>query len=491
MVWCVGVKRFRTFCYEALHRGQDCLPLAKAYLDFLVESPDASDWQVNQAREALRLFVREIEHWRWVDDEIRFRLRTTPPVRDLEAESPAKATDTSDVHGEARPYPYPTRRGRSRNRNPAVTEHDGRANPERRQEVEGNPAERAPQPGTKAGDDGGASDSGNAVERLRCTLRALHYAWETEKSYVRWVRRFLKFFGGEARARQAGGRGAQAFLETMACRGHVTAATQNQAFSALLFLFRQVWKQSLDGLETTLRAKPSKKLPTVLSKRETIRMLETLGTNDGAGLLIHLLYGCGLRLHEGLRLRLKDIDLERGVVKIRGGKGRKDRVVTLPDSLHAMLAKRLELLKRLCERDREDGLPGVALPNALAKRWPKAGASVGWQWLFPSREPSKDPVSGAWRRHHLHANTIQRRLKRAAASSGLIRKVTTHVLRHSFATHLLEAGTDIRTVQDLLGHPSLETTQIYTHVMARPGANGTKSLLDLPIPMRCSVMTDD
>ena len=195
--------------------------------------------------------------------------------------------------------------------------------------------------------------------------------------------------------------------------------------------------------------------------------------------MLHLLYGRGLRLREGLHLRLKDIDLERGVIEVRDAKGNKDRMVTLPRSLEAILEKRLKALRRLWQMDRDRGLPGVYLPHALERKWPRAGEKLGWQWLFPGRKPSKTPESGLVRRHHLHANSISHTLRRAVEASGITRRVTSHVLRHSFATHLLESGTDIRTVQELLGHASLETTQVYTHVMKRPGAGGAVSPLDL------------
>ena len=457
----VCVKQFRRFCHrENRHVGMEVIPLAKAYLEGLTKW-GREDWQVDQATEALRLFVREIENWRWVDGEIRFRLRSGRPVRALEGAAPhSQLVAVPDVVNE----------------NEATVSNEMVPKLATVEEISltevGDPDIEAP---NLIGHEGEAG----TLERMRHALRGGHYALATEVSYLSWVKRYLSSLGGEESARSRGCAGAKAFLEAMACRDRVTASTQNQAFSAILFLYRHVWKLPLDSMETTLRARRSEKLPTVLSGDETAAVLEEVGTRDGAAVLIHLLYGCGLRVSEGLRLRLKDVDLNRGVVEVRGGKGRKDRTVTLPRALEGVLTERLKALRRLWKQDREDQVPGVSMPDALDKKWPKAGETLGWQWLFPSRELSVDPRSSIRRRHHLHMNTISKRLKRAADSIGIVRRVTCHVLRHSFATHLLENGTDIRTVQELLGHASLETTQIYTHVMRRPGANGVMSPLDL------------
>lgn len=283
-----------------------------------------------------------------------------------------------------------------------------------------------------------------------------------------------------------GNSGAKSFLETLATRDQVSASTQNQAFSAILFLYRNVWNLSLEDMQSTLRARRPKMLPTVLSTSEVREVLADCGKEDGAGMVVHLLYGCGLRLRECLRLRIKDIDLQRGTVEIRGGKGKKDRFVTLPLSLQDELAKRIKALHKLWKRDREDDLPAVAMPNALARKSPNAGKTFEWQWLFPGKSPSRDPVSGIVRRHHLHPNSIQKRVKSAARRCRIYRRITCHILRHSFATPHLEAGTDIRTVQTLLGHAILETTQVYAHVMKRPGANGARSPLDMSVSERAS-----
>lgn len=336
-------------------------------------------------------------------------------------------------------------------------------------------------PEAAPGLDASSSSDEAALNSMRATLAGGHYSPRTEKSYLHWVRRYFHFHGGATQAMSKASSGVRAFLEALACRNRVTAATQNQAFSAILFLFRHTWKLPLTGMDSTLRARRSEKLPTVLSDTEIQHLLGEIGTKDGAGTLIHILYGCGLRLQEGLQLRIKDIDLQRGTVEVRAGKGRKDRIVTLPRLLNPVLETRLKALARLCALDRARNLPGVAMPDALERKWPKAGEKLAWQWLFPGEKPGLDTRSGLTRRHHLHPNTIQRRLKRATEACQIHRKVSAHVLRHSFATHLLERGTDIRTVQELLGHASLQTPQIYTHVMRRPGAHGTMSPLDLPV----------
>ncbi len=494
----VWIKRFRCFCYsDPVHTGIALIPLCQAYLHHLESRPDVPDWQADQAREALRLFAREIEHWRWKADQICFRLRTTLPVRDLPV--PVVPPDGGERQGGASAREImPAVAGDPSI--PAVSAPEmalRRGAPDPRAAlpvVEGPKAsggersERSVSDSVSAGREAGLDMSAKgeasepaALQAMRLALAGGHYALATERSYLSWVRRYLAHWGGEEAARARGTQGAKSFLEMLACRGRVTASTQNQAFSAILFLFRYVWKLSLDDMETTIRARRSERLPTVLSSSETASVLAEVGMADGPGVLIHLLYGCGLRVREALTLRLKDVDLKRGVLEIRAGKGRKDRLVTVPRALETVLSKRLKAMERLWEVDQAEGLPGVALPDALEKKWPNAGRQLGWQWLFPGREVSKDPRSGTVRRHHLHGATVQRRLKRAVDACGMTRRVTCHVLRHSFATHLLERGTDIRTVQELLGHSSLETTQVYTHVMERPGAMGTRSPLDLPM----------
>jgi integron integrase len=256
---------------------------------------------------------------------------------------------------------------------------------------------------------------------------------------------------------------------------NVASSTQNQAFSALLFLYTMVLERPLGDLQDVLRARRPARLPVVLSPAEVQRLLN--GMEGTLGLIARLLYGTGMRLMEGLRLRVKDVDFERGVIIVREGKGDKDRTVMLPERLRQPLQTHLQRVQILWESDRAKDLPGVALPGALERKYPQAGKEWAWMWVFPGRRTSIDPRSGIERRHHAHETAIQRAVKAAARLTQITKPVGCHTLRHSFATHLLESGTDLRTVQDLLGHSSVETTQIYTHVMRRPGI-GIRSPLD-------------
>jgi integron integrase len=267
----------------------------------------------------------------------------------------------------------------------------------------------------------------------------------------------------------------EVFLSDLATRQGVSAATQNQAKAALLFLYRHVLGLELPWLKEVVQAKASRRLPVVLTQGEVRALLEQM---DGVtGLVARLLYGSGMRLLEGLRLRVKDLEFERGEVIVREGKGAKDRVTMLPASLEAPLRAHLDKVRQIHERDRAAGVAGVWLPDALAAKFPSAGTAWGWQWVFPSIVLSRDPRSGAERRHHFHPESVQKAVRGAAVRAGLAKPVTPHVLRHSFATHLLEVGQDIRTIQELLGHKDVETTMIYTHVLNR-GGRGVTSPLD-------------
>ena len=267
----------------------------------------------------------------------------------------------------------------------------------------------------------------------------------------------------------------EGFLSHLAVERHVAAATQNQAKAALLFLYKCVLGVELPWLENIIQAKPSQRLPVVLHPGEVRRLLDQM---DGiTGLVARLLFGTGMRLMEGLRLRVKDLDFDRHEVIIRSGKGDKDRVTMLPDALVAALRKHLVKVQALHDKDLLQGHGEVYLPDALAVKFPSAAKAWGWQWVFPSAARSVDPRTGVDRRHHLHPETIQRAVRTAARSAELVKPVTPHVLRHSFATHLLQSGHDIRTVQELLGHKDVETTMIYTHVLNR-GGRGVKSPLD-------------
>jgi len=300
------------------------------------------------------------------------------------------------------------------------------------------------------------------------------FLWRTEETYRAWGARFARFIAPRS-PYAAAAEDVAAFLSELAVRQRASSSTQKQALNALVFLMQEGLHRELGEIDFR-RARPRERVPTVLSAEECHRLFAELkGTHR---LLAELAYGAGLRLMELVRLRVHHLDLERGRLQVLGGKGDKDRVTVLPDKLVPQLQQRLVELHALWERDRADRLPGVWLPEGLARKYPKAGESWEWQWLFPSRETSVDPATGVRRRHHLTDSSFQRAVLASARKAKLTKRVTPHVLRHSFATHLLEAGTDIRTLQELLGHASVETTQIYTHVMRKPGL-GVRSPLDL------------
>lgn len=315
------------------------------------------------------------------------------------------------------------------------------------------------------------------LERVRAEIRARHYSLRTEETYVDWIRHFIRFHH-RRHPRELGAEEVAGFLSHLAADRHVAAATQNQAKAALLFLYRRVLDLELPWLDGVVQAKPSRRLPVVLAPGETRRLLDQMeGTT---GLVARLLYGTGMRLLEGLRLRVKDLDFEQKEVLVRsgkGGKGGKDRVTMLPEALAGPLREHLARVRALHGKDLRDGLGEVFLPDALAAKHPAAARAWGWQWVFPSATRSRDPRTGVMRRHHLHPETVQRAVREAARTAELDKPVTPHVLRHSFATHLLHAGQDIRTVQELLGHKDVETTMIYTHVLNR-GGRGVTSPLD-------------
>ena len=320
-----------------------------------------------------------------------------------------------------------------------------------------------------------ASDLGGA-DWERDLIRAVRekgFLWRTERTYREWAARFAHFLRPRS-PYVATKDDVGAFLSMLAVELRLSQASQKQALNALVFLMQEALHRELGELNFR-RSKKPQRVPTVLSREECIRLFGELSGTER--LMAELAYGAGLRLMELLRLRVHHLDLERGQLKIYAGKGDKDRITVLPERLQAGLKAQIERLRQRFQTDREEGLAGVWLPEGLARKYPKAGVSWEWQWLFPSREASVDPVSGIRRRHHLIDTSFQRILKRAAYAAKIDKRVTPHVLRHSFATHLLEAGADIRTVQELLGHESVETTQIYTHVMQKPGL-GVKSPFD-------------
>ena len=312
------------------------------------------------------------------------------------------------------------------------------------------------------------------LPRLRDALRLRHYSIRTEQAYVDWVRRFVVFHGRRHPAR-LGASEVQAFLTHLAVERSVSSSTQNQAKSALLFLYREVLAVDLPWLDEVVGAKLSRRLPVVLTPSEVRLLLAEL--SGTMGLVASLLYGTGLRLIEALRLRVKDIEFERREILVRDGKGAKDRVTVLPENLIAALQTQLALVRKLHLRDLDAGCGDVWLPDALQVKYPNAARRWGWQWVFPSITRSVDPRSGAEHRHHLHENSVQRSVSIAARRAGIVKPCSPHVLRHSFATHLLQAGYDIRTVQELLGHADVKTTMIYTHVLNR-GGRGVRSPLD-------------
>ena len=312
------------------------------------------------------------------------------------------------------------------------------------------------------------------LERIRERCRVRHYSLRTEQAYVAWVWRFIRSNGGH-HPRTLGGAEVETFLTRLATQGKVAASTQNQALAALLFLYREVLQVELPWMDNVVRAKGQRRIPVVLSRSEVARLLAQM---DGqCGLMASLLYGTGMRLMECVRLRVKDVDFERLEIVVRNGKGGKDRRVPLPQKLRPALQASLDRVRVLHAQDRMAGRAGVWLPNALERKYPNAGFELGWQYLFPAPLPSTDPRSGVVRRHHLGEAVLQRAVKTARSKAGIAKPVTCHTLRHSFATHLLESGHDIRTVQELLGHKDLSTTQIYTHVLGR-GAGGVLSPLD-------------
>lgn len=313
------------------------------------------------------------------------------------------------------------------------------------------------------------------LNRTKATLRRMHYSIRTEKSYLRWIRQYLDFHD-QRHPMGTGVSELEAFLNHLALDRRVAASTQNQALNAILFLYRKVLRDDqLDLTVNAVRAKRRKRMPTVLSKVELDKLLSCLrGKNK---LRAQLLYGSGLRLMECLRLRVKDIDFHQRQITVRDGKGFKDRVTILPDQLHHAIKNHLQDVHIQHAQDLDRGYGKVYLPYALSIKYPKAESEWPWQWVFPSPRLSRDPRSGQIRRHHLNPSGIQKAIRKAARMAKIPKHVTPHTLRHSFATHLLDNGYDIRTVQDLLGHKDVKTTMIYTHVLQR-GPFAVKSPLD-------------
>ena len=322
--------------------------------------------------------------------------------------------------------------------------------------------------------DAKTSQAPKLLDQVRGKIRLKHYSIRTEQAYVDWIKRFILHFG-KRHPRELGAADVEAFLTHLAVAGNVAASTQNQAKSALLFLYREVLETELPWLDNVERARAPKRLPVVLTRDEVHAVLSRLsGTH---WLIASLLYGAALRIMEALRLRVKDVEFSRKEILVRDGKGFKDRVTMLPAALAAPLADHLKRVKALHEQDLAAGRGAVYLPYALERKYPGSARDWGWQYVFPSANLAEDPRSGIERRHHLQDQAVQRAMRQAVRDAGVDKPATPHTLRHSFATHLLEGGYDIRTVQELLGHADVSTTMIYTHVLNK-GGRGVTSPLD-------------
>ncbi len=313
------------------------------------------------------------------------------------------------------------------------------------------------------------------LDRVRAALRARHYSPRTEDAYIGWIRRFI-LFNGKRHPRDMSDVEINTFLSHLAVEGHVAASTQNQALAALLFLYREALSLEVPWLECLVRARKPVRLPVVLSRDEVRKLLG--GVRGTPNLLCRLLYGTGMRLLEGLQLRVKDLDFERNEIIVREGKGNKDRHTMLPTSLRVHLEEQLAKVRALHAVDLAAGAGSVLLPGALAAKYPNAGREWPWQWVFPATTVWRDETTGALMRHHLHESAVQKAVRAAALQAGLTKPVGCHTLRHSFATHLLEDGYDIRTIQELLGHKDVSTTMIYTHVLNKAGGRGVRSPVD-------------
>jgi len=321
---------------------------------------------------------------------------------------------------------------------------------------------------------GGAAAANAAIQLLREAIQQRHYSPRTEKAYAGWVRRFLAFHHYRDPS-LLGAPDVRAYVTHLAVRLKVGPSTQNQAFSALLFLFRDVLERTLDGLDSTPRAKGPVRLPVVLTRGE---VRAALGRMRGhLWLVTSLMYGSGLRLHECVALRVKDVEFDRGVLVVRDGKGRKDREAVLPEKLMDPLREQIDRVRKRHEGDLADGRGAVTFPEALERKFPTAAWELAWQWVFPGARDYVDTRTGVLRRHHVHPTLVQRVFRAAVRAAGIAKPATTHSLRHSFATHMLESGYDIRTLQELLGHRDLRTTMIYTHVTTI-GNKGVRSPLD-------------
>lgn len=315
---------------------------------------------------------------------------------------------------------------------------------------------------------------GKLMAQVRETLRFYHYSYSTEKSYIQWILRYIRF-NDRRHPNEMGKPEIERFLSHLAINRNVAAATQNQALNAILFLYKSVLKSPIDAEIRARRASKPKQLPVVLSQEEIASLLQHL---EGTALLmVQLMYAAGLRVTELHRLRVQDFDFDRDQLYIPAAKGGKGRTSLFPKMLHTSMRAQLDRVKRLHEQDLKNGYGEVSLPNALSRKYPNAGKSLGWQYAFPSTTLSADPRSGLLQRFHLHPSAIRKHINRAKTETGITKRVSAHVFRHSFATHLLEDGVNIRKVQTLLGHKDVTTTEVYTHVMSK-SLSGIKSPLE-------------
>ena len=319
------------------------------------------------------------------------------------------------------------------------------------------------------------------LSQVRSTLRLHHYALHTERTYIEWIKRFVAFHGMKSRDDlQPAESKIETFLTSLAVEKNVAPATQNQAMNALIFLYKRVLQLPLDGAIDAIRASPKENIPVVMTREETAKVLALMeGTPQ---LVVKILYGSGLRIMEAARLRVKDIDFVMKQITVRSGKGDKDRVTTYPASLTPLLENHLAKVRIIHQQDLQDGFGEVYLPHALERKYPEAATDWGWQYVFPARDRSLDPRSGLTRRHHVDPSVINKAIKVAVRRAGLTKNISAHTFRHSFATHLLQRGTDIRTIQKLLGHQDVSTTMIYTHILQQGGHGVLSPLDDLKLP---------
>lgn len=333
-----------------------------------------------------------------------------------------------------------------------------------------------PQPGQR----------GHLHHAVTSAIRVRHYSRRTEQAYWHWTRQFV-LWSGRRHPLEMGAPEISAFLSWLATERTVSASTQRQALAALLFLYREALQVELPWIDSIVRAKQPQRLPVVLTRDEVARLWDQIPAASRRGLVLRLLYGTGMRLMEGLRLRVQDVDFAARTITVRGGKGDKDRTVMLPATLDAPLRALLQEREAWHQLDLAAGRADVDLPHALHAKYPRAAQQLGWQWLFATERYATDPDSGVIRRHHLHEDGIQRLMARAVRQAGILKRATPHTLRHCFATHLLQAGTDIRTIQELLGHADVETTMIYTHVLGAHAGRGTISPLDHLLASRARI----